>query len=153
MEPQTASRKATIGCPHCGRLNRVDLSRAGDRPKCGVCGQPISLDRPLALSDATFDRVVADSPVPVVVDFYADWCGPCKMMAPILDKVTAERTGDALFAKLDTDRNPGVSRRFGISSIPTTIAFVRGREVARRMGAMPRSQLDALVDQAIAARG
>lgn len=153
MDAQTASRKATIACPHCGRLNRVDLARAADRPRCGACRQPISLDKPLALTDASFDRVLADSSVPVVVDFYADWCGPCKMMAPILDKVTAERTGDALFAKVDTDRNPGVSRRFGIASIPTTIVFKGGREVARRMGAMPKSQLEALVDQAAAARG
>jgi thioredoxin 2 len=153
MDAPTASRKATIACPHCARLNRVDLARAADRPKCGACGRPIALDRPLALTDATFDRVLADSPVPLVVDFYADWCGPCKMMAPILDQVTAQRTGDALFAKVDTDRNPGVSRRFGIASIPTTIAFRGGREVARRMGAMPRPQLEALVDQAVAARG
>jgi thioredoxin 2 len=68
---ETASRKATVACPHCGRLNRVDLARAAERPKCGACGQPIALDRPLALTDITFDRVLADSPVPVVVDFYS----------------------------------------------------------------------------------
>jgi thioredoxin 2 len=153
MTTQTAaSGKATVACPACGRLNRVDLARAADRPKCGACGRPIGLDHPLPLTDASFDRVLADSPVPVVVDFYADWCGPCKMMAPILDKVAGERTGGVLFAKVDTDRNPGVSRRFGIASIPTLIAFRGGREVARRMGALPKSQLDALVDQALAAR-
>jgi thioredoxin 2 len=150
---QTASGKATVACPSCGRLNRVDLGRAADRPRCGVCRTPIALDHPLPLTDASFDRVLADSPVPVVVDFYADWCGPCKMMAPVLDKVAGERAGDVLFAKVDTDRNPGVSQRFGIASIPTLIAFRGGREVARRMGAMPRSQLEALVDQALAARG
>ena len=150
---QTASARATIACPGCGRLNRVDLARAADRPRCGVCRTPIALDRPLPLTDASFDRVLADSPVPVLVDFYADWCGPCKMMAPVLDKVAGERAGDVLIAKVDTDRNPGVSQRFGIASIPTLIAFRGGREVARRMGALPKSQLEALVDQARAARG
>jgi thioredoxin 2 len=149
MDAQTASRKATIACPHCGRLNRVDLSRAADRPRCGVCGKDIPLDRPLPLTDASFDRVLADSPVPVLVDFYADWCGPCKMMAPFLDRVAAERAGEVLFAKLDTDGNPAVSRRFGIASIPTTIVFKGGREVARRMGAMGKPQLDAMVNQVL----
>jgi thioredoxin 2 len=153
MDAQTASRKATIACPHCARLNRVDLARAADRPRCGVCRQPISLDRPLALTDASFDRVVSDAPVPVVVDFYADWCGPCKMMAPFLDRVAAENAGAVLFAKVDTDRNPEVSRRFGIASIPTTIVFRGGREMARRMGAMGKPQLDAMVSQALAAGG
>lgn len=150
---QTASARATLACRACGRLNRVDLARAADRPRCGVCRTPIALDHPLPLTDGVFDRVLADAPVPVVVDFYADWCGPCKMMAPVLDRVAGERAGDVLFAKVDTDRNPGVSRRFGIASIPTLIAFRGGREVARRMGALPRSQLDALVDQALSARG
>ena len=99
MEPQTASRKATIACPHCARLNRVDLARAADRPRCGVCRQPIGLDRPLPLTDASFDRVVVDSPVPVMVDFYADWCGPCKMMAPAVDQLASENQGKLLVAK------------------------------------------------------
>jgi thioredoxin 2 len=149
----TAARKATLACPHCGRLNRVDLARAADRPKCGECQRPIPLDRPLRLTDATFDRIVADSAVPVVVDFYADWCGPCKMMAPIVDRVAAERMGTALVAKVDTESNPGLARRFSIASIPTTIAFRGGAEVVRRLGAMPKSQLDAMVDQALSARG
>jgi thioredoxin 2 len=153
MTEQTPPRKATLACPHCGRLNRVDLARASDRPRCGACGQAIALDRPVALTDGSFDRVLADAPVPVVVDFYADWCGPCKMMAPFVDRVAAERAGAVLVAKVDTDRNPMVSQRFGIASIPTTIVFRGGREVARRTGALPKPQLDALVDQGLAARG
>ena len=149
-ETMKQSRKATVQCPFCGRMNRVDLARAADRPKCGECGRPILLDRPLPLTDESFDRVISDSEVPVLVDFYADWCGPCKMMAPVLDEVARARVGSVLVAKLDTDRNPGVARRFGIASIPTLIAFRGGREVARELGAVPRPRLEMLIDRAAA---
>jgi thioredoxin 2 len=144
-----AQQKATVACAHCGRLNRVDLARAADGPKCGACGRAIPLDRPMRLTDAAFDRVVADSPVPVLVDFYADWCGPCKMMAPVLDQVARERAGRVLVAKVDTDANPAVSQRFGIRSIPTLVAFRGGAEVARELGALPKPRLDALIDRAM----
>jgi thioredoxin 2 len=144
----TTSRKATVACSSCGRLNRVDLARATAGPKCGACGRPIALDHPLPLSDATFDRVVGGSDVPVLVDFYADWCGPCKIMAPVLDAVAQARAGSVLIAKLDTDRNPAVARRFQIASIPTLIVFRGGREVARELGAIPRARLEALLDRA-----
>ena len=144
----TASRKATVACSSCGRLNRVDLSRASDRPKCGACGRPIAVDRPLAVTDATFDRVVGGSEVPVLVDFYADWCGPCKIMAPVLDAVAQARAGSVLVAKLDTDRNPAIARRFQIASIPTLIVFRGGREAGRELGAIPRPRLEALLDGA-----
>jgi thioredoxin 2 len=146
---QTARQKATVACAHCGRLNRVDLARAADGPKCGACGNPIVLDRPMRLTDAVFDRVVADSAVPVVVDFYADWCGPCKMMAPVLDQVARERTGRVLVAKVDTDANPMLARKFSIASIPTLITFSGGAEVGRELGALPKPRLDALIDRAL----
>jgi thioredoxin 2 len=145
---KTTSRKATVACSSCGRLNRVDLARAQDRPKCGACGRPIAVDRPLAVTDATFDRVVGGSDVPVLVDFYADWCGPCKIMAPVLDAVAQARAGSALVAKVDTDRNPALARRFQIASIPTLIVFRGGREVGRELGAIPRPHLEALLDGA-----
>ena len=145
-----SGRKATVRCASCGKLNRVDMARAADGPKCGQCGNAIRLDRPLALTDAEFARVVRDAEVPVLVDFYADWCGPCKMMAPVLDQVAAQRMGNVLVAKVDTDANPMVSQRFGIRSIPTLIVFRGGREVAREMGAVPRPRLDALVSAAAA---
>ena len=145
---QTAAQKATVACAHCGRLNRVDLSRLADGPKCGACGQAISVDRPMRLTDGSFDRVVADSPVPVLVDFYADWCGPCKMMAPVLEQAAREHAGRVLVAKVDTDANPAVSQRFGIRSIPTLIAFRGGAEVARELGAIPGPRLRALIDRA-----
>ena len=140
------SRRATVACPFCATLNRVDLARLADRPKCGSCSRPILLDRPLPASDENFERSVAETTVPVLVDFYADWCGPCKIMAPILDDVARQRAGDVLVLKLDTDRNPTVAQRFDIRGIPTLIVFRQNKEAGRRTGAVPRADLEALVD-------
>lgn len=137
---------ATVACPFCETLNRVDLARIEQHPKCGKCGKPILLDRPIAISDATFERVTTDTAVPVLVDFYADWCGPCKIMAPLLDDVARRRTGQILVTKLDTDRNPATGTRFGVRGIPTLIAFRGGKEVARRVGAMPPVELEAFLN-------
>lgn len=104
----------------------------------------------MAVTDSDFDRVVSETEVPVVVDFYADWCGPCKVMAPVLDQLAHDRAGELLVAKLDTDRNPSTASRFGIRGIPTTIVFLQGREAARRTGALSRQMLDALVADAAA---
>jgi thioredoxin 2 len=145
MNTGTKGRKATIACPNCGRLNRVDLSRAKDGPKCGACGRRISLDHPIPLSDQTMDRVLSDAEVPVLVDFYADWCGPCKIIAPHLDAIAADRAGEILVGKLDTDRNPVMAGRYKVRSIPLVVIFSGGREVAREVGAVPRPRLEALV--------
>jgi len=142
------ARRATIACPFCDRLNRVDLRRAADRPVCGECGKPILLDRPLKVDDRAMQRLIADADVPVLVDFYADWCGPCKVMAPVLDDLARERVGTLLVAKLDTDRNPEAARRFAIQGIPTLIVFREGLEVGREVGAVPRPRLAQLVDGA-----
>ena len=119
--------------------------RVKDRPICGECKRPILIDRPVAVTDADFDRVIGESDVPVLVDFYADWCGPCKMMAPVLDEVAHDRAGETLFLKLDTERNPIVSQRFGIRGIPTLIVFRGGKEAARQTGALPRQGIEALL--------
>src|SRR5216117_3087659 len=140
-------KTATVACPFCETLNRVDLTRIEQHPKCGQCGKPILLDRPIAISDASFERVTTDSTVPVVVDFYADWCGPCKIMAPLLDDVARRRAGQILVTKLDTDRNPAAGTRFGVRGIPTLIAFRDGKEVARRVGAVPPAELEAFLDR------
>lgn len=150
MTPEQATPKAAVPCPFCDKLNRVDLTRIEDRPRCGECGRPLLLDRPVVVGDSNLEQVVAESDVPVLVDFYADWCGPCKMMAPILDEVARDRAGEVLVTKLDTDRNPTMAVRFAIRGIPTLIVFRDGKEVRRESGAMPRGRLDALLDEVVA---
>jgi len=139
------TRTATVACPFCETLNRVDLTRIGQHPKCGNCGKPILLDRPIAVSEATFDQATSGTTVPVLVDFYADWCAPCKIMAPLLDDVARRRMGQLLVLKLDTDRNPAIQQRFGVRGIPTLVLFRGGKEVDRRVGAIPAAELDALL--------
>jgi thioredoxin 2 len=130
------TRQLTVPCSSCGRWNRIDASRASDGPKCGACGTALALDHPLHLDDATFERVIKGTDVPVLVDFYADWCGPCKMMAPAVDALARASVGAALVAKLDTDASPRTAQRFQIRGIPTSIVFRDGREARRQTGAV-----------------
>lgn len=141
---------ATVPCQFCSTLNRVALDRVGQGPKCGECGRPILFDRPLHVTDETFHRVLEGTDLPVVVDFHADWCAPCRMMAPILDELAHDRLGELLVLKLDTDRSPAVPQEFGIRGIPTMIVFKGGREIARQTGALPRPALDAVLARAVA---
>ena len=141
----TARQTATLRCQFCLGWNRVNLARAADRPKCGKCGKPMLLDRPIALDDETFARTVEGASVPVLVDFYADWCGPCKVMAPAVDQLAAAVQGRAIVAKLDTDRAQATAGRFEIRGIPTVVVFEGGREVRRQSGAMPYPALAALL--------
>jgi thioredoxin 2 len=149
METANEAAKVIVRCPFCGTMNRVDASRAKDRPKCGECARPILLDRPIALTDDDLERVVAESGIPVVIDFYADWCKPCKVMAPIFDEAASERAGTVLFTKLDTDRNPAASMRYGIRGIPTLIVFKGGKEFSRQVGAVPKQVLNQILDSAV----
>lgn len=149
METTEHTAKLIVRCPFCSRLNRVAADRAQDRPKCGECGRPILLDRPITITDQDFDRVIGESDIPVVVDFHADWCQPCKIMAPIFDEAARERMGKVLFTKLDTDRNPNVSQRYNIRGIPTLIVFKGGREIARQVGAVPKQELNRILDNAL----
>jgi thioredoxin 2 len=145
---ETAAPTLTLQCQFCQTWNRVDASRVADRPKCGSCGRPILVDRPWALTADSFARTISESEVPVLVDFYADWCGPCKMMAPFVDELAARHQGKALVAKLNTDLAPEISQSFGIRGIPTTIVFKRGAEVARLTGAVRLPQLEELLGRA-----
>ena len=145
---ETTHRRLTIRCDACKSWNRIRGDRAKDGPKCGSCGTPIDLSHPLVLTDETFARTIAESEVPVLVDFYADWCGPCKMMAPYVEQLARERAGQAIIAKLDTDRDQRTAGGFAIRGIPTSILFQGGKEVARQVGAVPKSGLEALLAKA-----
>jgi thioredoxin 2 len=147
----TGQSRATVPCAFCAQLNRLDPARTAARPKCGACGRPLLLDRPISVGDRDLERVVAGTTIPVLVDFHADWCGPCKVMAPVLDDLARAYAGRALVAKLDTDRNPTMAVRFSIRGIPTLIAFSGGREHRREVGAVPRARLDALLQDALRA--
>src|ERR1051325_4042002 len=140
----TEVRHLTIRCQFCQRWNRIDVARAADRPKCGKCTKPMLLDRPIHLDDETFERTIAESEIPVLVDFYADWCGPCKMMAPFIDEIAREKQGSVLIAKLDTDHAQRVAGGFNIRGIPTVIVFKNGKEAARQTGAVPKQALEDL---------
>jgi len=148
-DANTATRHLTIRCQFCETWNRVDAARAADRPKCGNCSKPMLLDRPIHLNDETFTRTIEGSDVPVLVDFYADWCGPCKVMAPFVDEIAREKQGVALVAKLDTDRSQRTSMGFNIRGIPTSIVFKNGKEVARQVGAAPKKVLEELLAKAL----
>ncbi len=139
----SAATSVTLRCPFCLTLNRLAVTRA-DRPKCGRCQRPLLIDRPVKVVGDDFDRLVADAGVDVLVDFYADWCAPCKLMAPVLDEFARTHTGELIVAKLDTDLNPELARRFDIRGIPTLILFRDGREHARETGVVPRARLESL---------
>ncbi len=148
MMDSTATRTAIVPCATCGKLNRVDLARIEDKPVCGPCKAPLALATPLLLTDANFDRVVGGANVPVIVDFYADWCGPCKAMTPIFAELARRQAGRALVVKVDTDRSPVVASRFNIRSIPTLAVLHHGKEVARQVGAVPLPALEQLLQRA-----
>jgi thioredoxin 2 len=146
--PSTTAKKLTLRCQFCQTWNRIDAERAADRPKCGKCAKPMLLDRPVMLDDETFDRTIKESEVPVLVDFYADWCGPCKQMAPAVDQLAARVLGHSLVAKLNTDRSPAISQAHQIQGIPTVIVFNGGAIVARQSGAIPLTMLESLLGKA-----
>lgn len=130
-------------CPACGSANRIPLARLTDVARCGRCKQsftPIAIPVEVA-SEADFDALIGSSSLPVLVDFWADWCAPCRMVAPELKKVAQAQAGRVIVAKVDTEALKGVARRFAISGIPTMVLFRNGREVHRVSGAQPAMQI------------
>jgi thioredoxin 2 len=143
-------RGIVIPCPSCGQKNRLHYERLGEAVRCGRCKHAISAPGvPLDVhSTADFDRLVAHSSLPVVVDYWAPWCGPCRMVAPEIEKVASRQAGRALVIKVNTDELPEVSDRFGIRSIPTLGVFAGGREVANAAGARPAADIEAFIEGA-----
>ena len=130
-----------VVCPHCSAINRVPEERLQQHPQCGSCHQALFGPEPLALGDADFERFVARSDLPLLVDFWAPWCGPCRMMAPQFEQAAQQLQGRAVLAKVNSDDNPQASVRHRIRSIPTLLLFRNGQEVRRHSGAMPAREI------------
>jgi thioredoxin 2 len=145
---------ASIRCPQCGATNRVPCAKLGQGliPKCGRCKQPLPAAdaAPLTVTDATFAAEVERSPLPVLVDAWAPWCGPCRMIAPALEELAAELAGEVRVAKLNVDENPRTASRFDVRSIPTLLVIVGGREVDRMIGAQPKPAIRERLERAVA---
>jgi len=136
-----------LSCPSCGKTNRVPAQASG-HPRCGNC----KADLPwiVAAGDNDFAAVAEQSAVPVLVDFWAAWCGPCRMVSPVLDKLARERPGKIKLVKVDVDKSPGLSRRFDVQAIPTLMVLIDGKVAARQAGAAPAEVLRSWLDKALA---
>lgn len=144
------SLPVTLVCSQCGRPNRVPADRLGDGPKCGQCHQALLPGRAIELSSEIFSKFLKRNDLPVVVDFWAPWCGPCRMMAPEYSAAAQRLQSRVLLAKLNTEAHSQVAAPFQITGIPTLVAFRSGQEVARQSGAMNSAQIVAWVQQVLA---
>jgi thioredoxin 2 len=133
-----------ITCPSCGTKNRLPPPAPGRKVVCGKCKTPLpdaAGSGPVTVTDATFPAEVERSATPVLLDMWADWCGPCHMLAPTIDQLAAEMSGRVKVAKLNIDENPGIATRFGVRSIPTLLVLKGGKEVDRLVGVQPKPEI------------
>jgi thioredoxin 2 len=137
-----------ITCPACNSVNRVRPERLDDRPKCGQCRQPLFSGKPLELTGGRLDSILKNTDVPVLVDCWAPWCGPCRAFAPVFEQAARQLEPKLRLAKLNTEQEPAAANRWGIRSIPTLILFKGGQEVQRIAGALPLPQLMQWLKQA-----
>lgn len=142
-----STQKKAIVCPHCKALNRVDQTQAGSkRPVCGKCGSEIhDQNSVLNIDENLIEKIIRHSDLPIVVDAYADWCGPCKMYAPIFEEVARENSKRAQFFKVDTEKNMFFSTKNNIRGIPTTLVFHKGKLVINQSGLLQKGQLESLI--------
>ena len=136
-----------IVCPHCDSVNRVPAGKPAAEAKCGHCHKPLFTGHAVPVAAASFDRHIQRNDIPVVVDFWAEWCGPCKMMAPVYERIAGELEPEMRFLKLDTDRENAIASRYGIRGIPTLIVFRNGKVAAQRAGAMDAGTLRAWLSE------
>ena len=137
----TAANTQIIRCPRCGAQNRLGASEQGE-PVCGRCKTPLTAEmHPLTVTDQSFARDVEQSPLPVLLDMWAGWCGPCRMLAPTVEQLAKELSGKALVGKLDVDANPATAARFHVQSIPTLLILQNGKEVGRIVGVQPKQAI------------
>jgi thioredoxin 2 len=135
------SKSRNVVCPHCDSVNRIPGDKDARAAKCGRCHKALSTGAPVQVSAKSFDAQIRHSDIPVVVDFWAEWCGPCKMMAPIYERVAAEMEPELRFLKVDTEREPQLAERYHIRSIPMLMVFRKGSVLAQRAGAVDAQTL------------